>query len=233
VQVVLRRVDSQVEIVVSDSGEGIAAEFLPLIFDRFRQADSSTTRRHAGLGLGLAIVKHLAELHGGTVLAESAGLGTGATFTLRLPVRAAAEAPAPGHAADAGTTPAHFLEGLLAVVVDDEQDARDLVRRILETAGARVETASSASEAMDVLSRVTPDVIVSDIGMPGEDGYMLVRRVRAVPGGRGSVPAVALTAFARAEDRKRALLSGFQMHVPKPVEPSELIAVVASVTRRV
>jgi PAS domain S-box-containing protein len=237
VQVVLQRVNSHVELSVSDTGEGIAPEFLPLVFERFRQADASTTRQHGGLGLGLAIVKHLVELHGGTVAARSPGPGQGATFTVMLPIRAMhAEEPAQG--APVESAPASVadisLEGLRIVVVDDEPDARDLVRRVLEDAGAEVRTASGAAAGFELIRECPPDVLISDIGMPGEDGYSLLRRVRGLPPeGGGAVPAVALTAFARADDRRRALLSGFQMHVPKPVEAPELLAVVASVTKRV
>lgn len=236
VQVVLERVNSHVEVTVTDTGEGISPEFLPLVFDRFRQADASTTRRHGGLGLGLAIVKHLVELHGGTVRAGSLGLGHGASFSFALPVRAT-RTSAPDE--DAGADAAGYeeqeisLDGIRALVVDDEADARDLVRRVLEQAGASVFTAPSSPEGLEVLVRERPDVLISDIGLPGEDGYRLLQRIRALTPEEGSMtPAVALTAFARAEDRRRALLSGFQMHVTKPVDPSELIAVVASVTRK-
>jgi PAS domain S-box-containing protein len=252
VQVVLERVNSHVEVTVADTGEGIAPEFLPLVFDRFRQADASTTRQHGGLGLGLAIVKHLVELHGGNVRAKSPGKNQGASFTVVLPVRATRGNHADERGGDregwngraASSRPEReregaplcevSLRGVHAVVVDDEPDARELVGRVLMDAGATVELAASAEEGLAAIRRSTPDVLVSDIGMPGEDGYSLLRRVRELPeSGGGCVPAVALTAFARADDRRRALLSGFQMHVPKPVEPSELVAVIASVTRRV
>ena len=235
VQVVLEKVGSHAVIRVCDSGEGISPEFLPLVFDRFRQADASTTRRHGGLGLGLAIVRHLTELHGGTVSAHSPGKGNGAVFTVRLPVRAVhSEAPEPAVSTPKAPDSPASLKGLRIVIVDDEPNARDLVKRVLTDAGASVSCAGSADEALDALRAVRPDVLVSDIGMPGEDGYGLLRRVRQLgtdDGGR--VPAVALTAFARAEDRRRALMAGFQMHVAKPVEAAELIAVIASVTHRV
>lgn len=233
VEVLLERVNSHVEISVSDTGEGIAPDFLPFVFDRFRQADASTTRQHGGLGLGLSIVKHLTELHGGSVRAKSPGLGQGATFIVSLPVRVTTSDPAsPSRADHADET--IMLTGIRILVVDDDPDARDLVRRMLANSGAEVRTAASAAEAVVALREKPPHLLISDIGMPGEDGFGLIRKVRALPeqeGGR--VPAVALTAFAGPEDRRRALLAGFQMHVPKPVEPGELIAVVASVTRRI
>jgi PAS domain S-box-containing protein len=232
VRVGLERVASQVRVSVTDTGEGISAEFLPLVFDRFRQADSSTTRRHGGLGLGLAIVKHLVELHGGTVAASSEGVGRGASFSVSFPVRATSGAAAVADLAPSASDVS--LAGVRVVVVDDEADARELVARVLEEAGARVGTAGSAEEALGMVQRERPDVVVSDIGMPGEDGYQLVQRIRMLKKEEGGLtPAVALTAFARVEDRRRALLSGFQMHMAKPVEPAELVAVVASVTGRV
>jgi PAS domain S-box-containing protein len=242
VDVTLRRVASHVEAVVSDNGQGIAPQLLPHVFERFRQGDSSSTRRHGGLGLGLAIVKHLVELHGGSVTARSHGEGQGSTFTVTLPIRATVGDAEPARA-PAGATPARpgdaagdlpSLAGLRVLVVDDEPDARDLVRRLLEGAGAEVTTAASAADAVQRLSDATrsgrpPQVIVSDIGMPDEDGYALIRRVRQLPpDAGGDIPAAALTAFARSEDRTRAMLAGFQSHVAKPVEPGELVAVVAS-----
>jgi PAS domain S-box-containing protein len=245
VQVVLRRVNSHVEVSVADTGEGIRAEFLPYVFDRFRQADASTTRRHGGLGLGLAIVKQLVEMHGGGVRAESAGPGCGSTFTVVLPLTVVHPPPGSSDAdrrpARADVPPADLepdacarLKGVSVLVVDDEPDARALVRRLLEDCDVHVRVAASAAEALDALrSAPPPDVLVSDIGMPGEDGYSLIRRVRELdPRQGGTVPAVALTAYARAEDRIKAIQAGFQMHVVKPVEPAELITVVASLAGR-
>ncbi len=247
VQVMLERVNSHVEVSVIDSGEGITPEFLPQVFDRFRQADGSTTRRHGGLGLGLAIVKQLVELHGGNVRAKSAGVGQGSTFTVMLPVMAVREGAEPGEerrhptadgAAGGVKEEAEKLEGgdiagMRVVVVDDEADARALMKRLLEENGAAVMVAGSAAEALEVLKRERPDVLVSDIGMPGEDGYSLIRRVRGLRGEEGgATPAVALTAYARAEDRMKAVGAGFQHHVAKPVEPGALIAVVGSLRRR-
>jgi PAS domain S-box-containing protein len=243
VQVRLERINSHVEIVVSDTGRGINADVLPHVFERFLQADSSTTREHSGLGLGLAIVRHLAELHGGTVRAESAGEGQGATFTVDLPLMIV-RPPQPAVAreeerahptADTGerlVCPPE-LEGLHVLFVDDEEDARALLTTILESCGARVTAVGSAREALDELGREKFDVLLSDIGMPGEDGYWLIKRVRKLPPERGGrTPAAALTAYARAKDRLRVLRSGYQMHVPKPVEPAELVAVVANLAGR-
>jgi PAS domain S-box-containing protein len=242
VQVVLERVNSHLEVSITDTGEGIRPEFLPHVFDRFRQADPSTTRRHGGLGLGLSIVKQLIELHGGTVRAKSAGAGQGSTFTVSLPltvVHPEYDADAMRRHPRAGATAATpdemcvKIEGLKVLVVDDEPDARTLLRRLLEDCGAVVTTAASAKEALEHLAVERPDVLVSDIGMPGEDGYSLIRRVRALETeGSGNIPAVALTAYARSEDRTRSILAGFQMHVAKPVEPTELVAVVASLAGR-
>jgi CheY-like chemotaxis protein len=243
VQVLLERVDSCVEVSVSDSGEGIKPEFLPYVFDRFRQADASTTRRHGGLGLGLAIVRQLVELHGGTIRARSSGVDKGATFTIRLPVtpvQQEVEADAPRRHPEAGPVPRLDLDlcakiaGVKVLVVDDEADSRAVVKRLLEDCEAVVITSGSAADAIERVVRDRPDVLVSDIGMPGEDGYALIRRVRALgPENGGNVPAVALTAYARSEDRMRSVLAGFQMHVAKPVEPAELITMIASLAGRV
>jgi signal transduction histidine kinase/CheY-like chemotaxis protein len=238
VEVELRRLGSAIEISVSDSGIGMAPEFLPHVFDRFRQADGSTTRAVGGLGLGLAIVKQLVELHGGSVRAESPGPERGATFTVQLPALAL-RTDAGGDWLDPGTAgPAlEFrrldLSGIAVLVVDDDVDARELIERALADCHAVVWAAGTAAEALELVERVRPQVLVSDIGMPGVDGYELLRRVRGLGLVRGGgVPAVALTAFARSEDRTRALRAGFLAHVPKPVDPSELIATVASVVGR-
>jgi PAS domain S-box-containing protein len=238
VDVRLERAGTGIELVVADTGQGIRPEFLPHVFERFRQAEGSTTRRYGGLGLGLALVRHLVEAHGGTVRAESAGEGLGARFIVALPVQAVYESPrvdrpsppvpAPEQA------PAVRLDGVTVLVVDDEADARDLVATVLQTHGAEVTTASSVDEGLALLSRSSPRVLVCDIGMPGADGYQLIRRLRALTGSSSAqVPAVALTAYAREEDRRRALEAGFQMHVAKPVEPAELLRVVASLAEPV
>jgi PAS domain S-box-containing protein len=240
VQITLERVNSHVEIAVSDTGTGIAPEFLPHVFDRFRQADQRTTRQHGGMGLGLAIVRHLVELHGGTVKAESPGEGQGASFTVLLPVAPVYQRggqPARVHPAARDTLPTYEcperLDGLKVLVVDDEPDTRELLKAGLEQCGAEVTVVSSVSEALASMRGNPPDVLISDIGMPGEDGYDLIRGVRALPAESGGrVPAIALTAYARAEDRMQALRTGYQMHVPKPVELAELVAVAASLIRR-
>jgi PAS domain S-box-containing protein len=240
IQVSLERVNSHIEVCVVDTGKGIKPEFLPHVFERFRQADASTTRQHGGLGLGLSIVKHLVELHGGTIRAKSEGEGQGATFCIELPVMvvhapesmAAREHPR-GTAPPISSADHPSLEGITVLAVDDEADARDLLQRVLEECGARVLVAASASEGLEVVRRERPDMIVSDIGMPGTDGYEFIRQVRSLkPDEGGRTPAAALTAFARAEDRTRALRAGYQTHVAKPVEPTELTAVVASLATR-
>ena len=240
VQIRLERVDSHVEIAVSDTGVGIAPEFLPHVFDRFRQADQRTTRQHGGMGLGLAIVRHLVELHGGTVKAESRGEGEGATFTVLLPVAPVYEVnheSARVHPAARDTLPNYDcpdrLDGLKVLVVDDEPDTREILQFGLGQCGAQVIAASSVAEALAAISAAVPDLLISDIGMPGEDGYDLIKRVRTLPNESGGrVPAIALTAYARTEDRMQALRSGYQMHVPKPVELAELVTVAASLVRR-
>ena len=240
VQVRLGRVNSHVEIAVSDTGAGIDPEFLPHAFERFRQADQKTTRHHGGLGLGLAIVRHLVELHGGTVEADSPGAGQGATFVVKLPiVPVYQEETLAGrvHQAAGGAHPAYDcperLDGLKVLVVDDEVDTRELLEVGIGQCGAEVVTAGSAEEALATLEETRPDLLVGDIGMPGEDGYDLIRKVRALPAGRGGkIPAIALTAYARTEDRLRALRAGYQMHVSKPVELAELVAVMASLIGR-
>ncbi len=244
VRLKLEHGDSHVEISVSDTGDGIKAEFLPFVFDRFRQADGSSRRQYGGLGLGLAIVRHLVELHGGTVRAESDGEGAGATFTVRLPLAPVYErgpgADDKAHAptnAGAPERPVEYqdkLDGLKVLVVDDEVDTLELIEELFGQCGAEVVTARSSAQALGLLEELTPHVIVSDIGMPGEDGVEFIRKVRELPPERGgNIPAVALTAYARAEDRLRVLRSGFQMYVAKPVELAELVAIVASVAGRV
>ncbi|MCA1566986.1 MAG: response regulator [Acidobacteria bacterium] len=243
VQVRLERVNSHVEIVVSDSGKGISAEFLPHVFDRFRQADSTSTRKHGGMGLGLSIVRQLVELHGGTVGVESGGAGQGATFIVQLPLmvmhsRQPSPAARPRPHPTAGGNGLSYdcppsLQGLRVLVVDDEPDTRRLLRTVLEQCGSEVTTAGSAAEAIDAFIQSKPDILISDIGMPEEDGYELIGKLRAAEAGhKGRIPAIALTAYARVEDRIRALNAGFQVHVPKPIEPVELLAVVASLTGR-
>jgi signal transduction histidine kinase/ActR/RegA family two-component response regulator len=237
VQIQLRAIDARVEIIVSDTGQGISNEFLPYVFDQFRQADSATTRRFGGLGLGLAIVRHLVELHGGTIHAESAGIGQGATFTVRLPVMIGTEPTnEPGEYATAGqSADARLsLRGLRVLAVDDEADARELLAAMLSKCDVQVKVTASASEALEVLADWQPDVLISDIEMPDIDGYSLIRRVRELEAHRGGqIPAVALTAHARVEDRLRALRAGFQIHVSKPVEPTELAIVLATLTGRI
>ncbi|MFL6256543.1 MAG: PAS domain S-box protein [Pyrinomonadaceae bacterium] len=240
VQVRLERVNSHVEVAVSDTGAGIPAEFLPHVFDRFRQADQKTTRQHGGMGLGLSIVRHLVELHGGTVRAESDGEGHGATFTVLLPVSPVYHAEEEGervHPAARSTLPTFDLfdrlDGLKILVVDDEPDTREMLKAGLGQCGAEVTAAASAAEALEAIEKSAPDLVISDIGMPDADGYELMRRVRQLPAGAGGrVPAIALTAYARVEDRMHALRAGYQMHVPKPVELAELAAVAASLIRR-
>jgi CheY-like chemotaxis protein/two-component sensor histidine kinase len=233
VQIELRRLGSQAEIAVSDDGIGIRKELLPSIFDRFHQGDAGTTRRYGGLGLGLAIVKELAELHGGSVRAESNGEGKGATFTLSIPIRRLQPESAPAAAASEEEI---SLENVRVLLVEDDADTRELVQRILEGHHAAVRSVGSAREALRVLGEERLDVLVCDIGLPEVDGYELIEQVRdrgAEAG--GAVPALALTAYARVEDRTTALRAGFQAHIAKPVEPAELIVTVArlAATQRV
>ncbi|MDC8758175.1 ATP-binding protein [Janthinobacterium fluminis] len=239
VSIDVRQADRHAEITMRDSGIGIRAEFLAHVFERFRQADASTTRKHGGLGLGLAIVKHLVEQHGGSVAVASAGEGCGATFTVRLPLaahaagRPAARPHSAAPAAAAGDLPLPDLARLKVLVVDDEADARELIERILSDCNAEVLQAADAAQALQLLLNERPDVLVSDIGMPDVDGFDLLGMVRALGAERGgALPAVALTAFARSQDRQRALALGFQAHVAKPVEPAQLAATVAGVCGR-
>jgi PAS domain S-box-containing protein len=235
VQVVLERVNSHVEVRVIDTGEGISPDFLPYVFNRFQQADASTTRRHGGLGLGLAIVKNLVELHGGNVRATSGGVGKGATFTINLPLTVfhppqdtEREHPR-SRPRELPTLPAISLDNVRVLVVDDDPDARNLLRVLLESARATVYLAASANQAMDQILSKQVDVLICDIGMPDVDGYALIRSIRTLGDPQKSeVSAVALTAYARLEDRTKAIRAGFQNHLPKPVEPSELLAVVRS-----
>ncbi|HVF55053.1 MAG TPA: ATP-binding protein [Pyrinomonadaceae bacterium] len=235
VEVKLEHHGSDVRIKVSDTGEGIAPEFLPHVFERFRQADGSTTRRHGGLGLGLAVVRHLIEQHGGSVSAESEGEGKGATFIVDLPIIAVRPRAAEGRDEEedaSGVSPqtggSESLDGVRVLVVDDQSDARELLSMVLNYAGAEVSTAGSAEEALQLLKRVKPDVLVSDIGMPEQDGFALIGRVRSLSAEQGGqVRAIALTAYVTEEERQRSLDAGFERHINKPVEPSELIAAVA------
>jgi PAS domain S-box-containing protein len=240
VQIRSERVNSHLEIVVSDTGQGIAADFLPHVFDRFRQADQKTSRQYGGMGLGLSIVRHLVELHGGTVRASSEGVGRGATFTVQLPIIPVYQVDSSGDRVHPGARellPPHDitdrLDGLRILVVDDEPDTRDLLKQGLEYCGATVSLAGSASEALTALDNEVPDILISDIGMPGVDGYDLIKKIRMLQTERGRhVPAIALTAYTRVEDRLHALRAGYDMHVPKPVELTELCAVATSLTRR-
>jgi CheY-like chemotaxis protein len=238
----LERSNSWVEIRVSDTGQGIAADFLPYVFDRFRQADSSITRSYGGLGLGLAVARHLTELHGGTVFAQSPGEGKGATFTVKLPILAVLIEPKDIEQGfwtrdNEGLSECPpGLNGLRVLVVDDEADARELLTVILQHYGGEVMAVASAKEAMAVLtddaSDWRPDVLVSDIDMPNEDGYTFIRKVRALDAQQKGIPALALTAYAREEDRSRAVKAGFQTHVAKPVKPLALVAAIAHLSGR-
>ena len=240
VQVKVQRVDSHVEIVVTDSGVGISKEFLPYVFDRFRQADASTTRIHGGLGLGLSIVHQLVDLHGGSVSVHSDGEGKGASFTIILPfvgvvsTEKESEAVEQVHSDEINTFDGlPTLEGLKVLVVDDEADTRELIQEVLKDCGSEVILSRSAAEALEALEKYKPDILISDLGMPDEDGYSLISKIRALPSERGGhIPAAALTAYARAEDRMRVLRSGFQFHLPKPVDSAELVTVVASLAGR-
>jgi PAS domain S-box-containing protein len=239
VQVRLERIASHVEITVSDTGQGIDPNLLPHVFERFRQSDSSSTRRHGGLGLGLSIVRQLVELHGGTVTAESPGAGKGTTFKVILPLMSVhhelsiAETTRPPIESIPLTDPQPLLNDLRVLVVDDEPDARELVAVVLKQRGAEVVAVESASEALEEMVQQRFDVLVSDIGMPLMDGYALIEKVRQLPAERGGkIPAAALTAYAGVEDRMHALSAGYQMHIPKPVEPAELTTVVASLAER-
>ncbi len=229
----LERAGSQVTIIVRDTGEGISADFLPYVFTRFRQADGTTTRQHGGLGLGLAIVRHLVEAHGGRVRAASEGAGQGATFTVTLPLMILRSADFGLRNEDTVDEQSTIPTGLRVLVVDDDQDSRELLRLWLTESGAEVKVSATAREALDLMEQWQPEVLVSDIGMPDEDGYELMRQVRALPAERGGqVPAVALTGYARLEDQRRALAAGYQIFVPKPVDLPGLVAAIARLAGR-
>ncbi len=234
VEVRCGRAGPDVRLCVSDDGQGIAKEFMPRIFDRFQLADASPTRAHGGLGLGLAIVKHVVEGHGGRIEAESPGEGRGATFTVHLPAFRAEAAGGPSGATKAAAGRRRkALAGVRVVVVEDDDDTRQLLDTVLTGCGAQVAPARDVGSALEAIERVRPDVVLSDVGLPAEDGYALARRASELPRDRGGGAAlVALTAYAGPEDRARALAAGFGHHVAKPIEPEELVALVASLTRR-
>ena len=239
VQVRVERVNSHIDVVVSDTGIGIRPDFLPHVFDRFRQADAGTTRHTAGLGLGLSIVRHIVEMHGGTVDAASDGEGKGATFRVRLPVMIVHDAVAreprehPRTEILAPLKGLRNLTGIRVLAIDDEEDALVLLRVVLEAAGAEVVTMSSASDALQHLADAKPDVMVVDLGMPQMDGFEFIGRIRAsTDADIRDIPAAALTAFARSEDRTKALDRGFEMHLAKPVDPGELVSSIATLFRR-
>jgi CheY-like chemotaxis protein len=238
VGVTLSRVNSHIEIEICDDGEGIDATFLPYVFDRFRQADASITRGHGGLGLGLSIVKQLVELHGGSISARSDGVGAGAVFRLVLPLMA------PLARTQSQSRPTYAkpelplaeyrnseLQGIKVLVVDDEADARALIERLLQDCDADVVSAGSVDEALQMLAREAPHLLISDIGMAGQDGFALIRRIRALEDATAQIPAIALTAYARIEDRLKAIDSGYQSHLAKPVEPTELTAMIKRLAR--
>jgi CheY-like chemotaxis protein len=237
----LSRSEGHVEITVTDTGMGIEPEFIPYVFDRFRQADSTSTRKYSGLGLGLAIVRHVVEMHGGTVAASSPGKGQGATFNVRFPIASPdillqpVKRP-PGPEMKRRTQPNHMngkhnLDGVRVLVVDDDLATLEVLKVILQNRGAEVTTASSAVDALQAFEHSLPDALVSDLAMPDHDGYELIAHIRERgPERGGNVPAVALTAYARVEDRVRALTAGFHMYLPKPVDSNELVAVVANLT---
>jgi signal transduction histidine kinase/ActR/RegA family two-component response regulator len=235
IEVKVKRAVGNLELSVSDTGQGIGSSFLPFIFDRFRQADGTTTRQHGGLGLGLSIVRHLVELHGGTIKADSAGEGQGATFTITLPLvlpgtsrrNKVTGSLSPAELADRHFTSLPPLNNVRVLVVDDDRDTLQILRVMLSESNATVETAASVSEALERFEWYRPHVVVSDLAMPGEDGYALISKLRALEGGKG-IPAVALTSYVRVEDRARALSAGFNMFVPKPIQPRELITAIAS-----
>jgi signal transduction histidine kinase len=224
VRVSLGRRDRDAEIVVDDDGIGISPEFLPYVFERFRQADASSTRAYGGLGIGLSIVKSVVELHGGSVVIASAGSGLGTTCRVRIPLALGAEASLMAGSSPPHLEPSSLLSGVRVLVVDDDPEAAELMKHVLQSGGATVVTAGSAAAGYEILVAQHPDVLVSDIGMPDEDGLAFIRRVRSLPSAR--IPAVAVTAYASAEDRTRALVAGFDRHVTKPIEPGEIVGLV-------
>jgi CheY-like chemotaxis protein len=234
VSITLKRVHSHVEIIVSDTGTGIAPEVLAHVFDKFHQADTSMGRRHGGLGLGLAIAKNLVELHGGLITAQSPGIGQGATFCVQLPLPAS-------HLEDGTDQPTYHggqsseamdLRGIKVLAVDDEPDALEALRRLLENRRAQVTVCHSGEAVLGLLQKLSFNVLVSDIGMPGMDGLTLIRNVRSLGKPMSQIPAIALTAFARSEDRRRAITAGFDTYLAKPVDPTELMAIIARLSTR-
>jgi CheY-like chemotaxis protein len=226
----LEQIDNQAQITITDTGKGISPDFLPHIFESFRQEDASVTRKHGGLGLGMAIVYQLVEAHGGTVTADSPGEGKGATFTVRLPLinvnsKADQSSPWPEQNLD--------LTGIRVLIIDDDPDSRELISMVIAQAGAEATTVASAAEFLNVLESFQPDVVVSDIGMPEVDGYTLLRQVRSLsPDQGGQVPAIALTAYAGEIDRQQAIAAGFQKHIVKPIEPDKLVVAIVSLLSR-
>jgi PAS domain S-box-containing protein len=235
IQVCTRSVDGAIEIQVRDNGRGIDPEFLPHVFDRFRQADSTAAQGQGGLGLGLAIVRHIVNLHEGSVSAESAGVGQGATFVVRLPVRSASPIDVPDEAPSSGLVErpvSRSLRGAKILVLDDDADSRDFLAQVLGSAGADVVSASSVRQALDVFEHSPPDVLLSDIGLSGEDGYSFIRAIRALPPDKGgNVAAAALTAYTRPQDAAHALASGFDVHIAKPIEPFEVVGIIADLVQ--
>jgi CheY-like chemotaxis protein len=239
VNIDLTCVESTARLTVSDTGEGISAEFLPYVFDRFRQAEGSISRKQGGLGLGLAVVRHLVELHGGTISAESEGLGYGSVFAVDLPM--AQERRDPARAEDRrreverrlSRSGVVRLDGLHVLLVEDDDDTRKLLGTMLKRYGARVTSTKSAKEALSVFEDDLPDVLVSDIGMPDEDGYEFIRKLRSAPPEKGGlIPAIALTGYAGRKDRERALAAGYHQHLAKPIEQSDMIAAIAALVGR-
>jgi CheY-like chemotaxis protein len=239
VNIDLHCVETNARLTVSDTGEGISETFLPYVFERFRQAEPSVSRKQGGLGLGLAVVRHLVELHGGMISAESEGLGCGSTFTVDLPL--AQERRDPARAEERrreverrrSRTNRVRLDGIHVLLVEDDDDSRKLLGTMLKRNGARVTSAKSAAEALNVFAEQLPDILISDIGMPDEDGYELIRKLRSLPGDKGGLtPAIALTGYASRKDRERALAAGYHKHMAKPVEQTDMIAAIASLTGR-